>query len=122
MQQQAALAYRQTAQKTASPRDLEANLLTRSASQLHRIRENWDAEIVNLDSALMFNRKIWTVFLSSVTKDDHPLPQPIRQNIANLGLFVMNQTLEIMASPVPHKLDSLITINREIAAGLRGNG
>lgn len=122
MQQQAALAYQQTAQKTASPRELEANLLTRSASQLTRIRDNWDAEIANLDSALTFNRKIWSVFLASVTKEDNPLPQPIRQNIANLGIFVMGQTFEIMAQPLPHKLDSLISINRAIAAGLRGHG
>lgn len=119
MQNQAALAYQQTARQTASPRELEASLLSRSASQLERIRENWDFDFETLDSALTFNRKIWSVFLSSVTREDSPLPQPIRQNIANLGIFVMNHTLDIMAAPQPAKLTALISINREIAAGLR---
>ncbi len=42
MQQQAALAYQQTAKKTASPRELEASLLSKSAAQLQRIRDDWD--------------------------------------------------------------------------------
>ena len=42
MQQQAAQAYQQVAKRTGNPRDLEANLLSRSAADLQRIRENWD--------------------------------------------------------------------------------
>jgi flagellar protein FlaF len=56
-----------------------------------------------------------------VTKDDHPLPAPVRENIANLGIFVMGQTYEILAGKNPAKLDPLININRQISAGLRGN-
>ena len=46
----------------------------------------------------------------------------IRQNVANLGLFVMNQTLSLMAEPQREKLGALISINRELAAGLLGRG
>jgi flagellar protein FlaF len=48
------------------------------------------------------------------------LPELVRQNVANLGLFVMNQTLSLMAEPRREKLVPLISINREIAAGLMG--
>jgi flagellar protein FlaF len=48
------------------------------------------------------------------------LPAPIRQNVANLGLFVFNHTLAIQADPKPESLGSLININRELAAGLLG--
>jgi flagellar protein FlaF len=44
----------------------------------------------------------------------------VRQNIANLGLFVFNHTLAILADPRPETLGSLISINRELAAGLLG--
>jgi len=44
----------------------------------------------------------------------------VRQNVANLGMFVMNQTLSLMAEPQREKLLPLISINREIAAGLLG--
>lgn len=107
------------AKRTATPRDLEANLLSQSAAQLQRIRENWDSCEHELPGALKFNRKLWNVFLTSVTKDDNPLPAPVRQNVANLGLFVMKQTISVEAHPQAGKLDVLININRELAAGLR---
>ena len=47
------------------------------------------------------------------------LPDKLRENIANLGLFVMKQTVSMQDNPVPQKLDTLININRELAAGLR---
>ena len=40
--------------------------------------------------------------------------------MANLGLFVMNHTVAVMSDPRPEHLGSLITINREVAAGLLG--
>jgi flagellar protein FlaF len=58
--------------------------------------------------------------VTSATSPDNPLPPGVRQNVANLGLFVFNHTLAIMANPRPESLGSLITINRELAAGLLG--
>ncbi|UJQ95430.1 flagellar biosynthesis regulator FlaF [Mariluticola halotolerans] len=121
MQHQAAQAYQQVARNTVSPRDLEANLLSKSAASLQRIRDNWDEERGGLGDALLYNRKLWTLFVESVTKDDNPLPEAIRQNVANLGLFVLKQTVETQLEPDAQKLNSLININREVAAGLRGN-
>ena len=54
-----------------------------------------------------------------MTGEESKLPDKLRENIANLGLFVMKQTVSMMDNPVPQKLDSLININRELAAGLR---
>lgn len=119
MQQQAALAYQQTAKKTASPRELEASLLSKSAAQLQRIRDDWDNKKPELDGALTYNRKLWTVFMTSVTSDENPLPTLIKQNVANLGIFVMNHTMSTLANPEARKLDVLININKELAAGLR---
>ncbi|GLQ18852.1 flagellar biosynthesis regulator FlaF [Maritalea porphyrae] len=119
MQQQAAAAYQQTAKKTASPRELEASLLSKSAAQLQRIKDDWDNKQSELEGALTYNRKLWTVFLTSVTKDENPLPIAIKQNVANLGIFVMNQTITVLARPAPEKLAVLININQELAAGLR---
>jgi len=119
MQHQAALAYQTIAKKTVSPRDSEANLLSRSATNLQLVRDAWEIDNSGLDEALDFNRKIWSVFLTSVTGTENPLPDAIKQNIANLGIFVMKQTLEVKAEPAPQKLDTLININRQLAAGLR---
>jgi flagellar protein FlaF len=59
------------------------------------------------------------VFIDAVTSDDNRLPVPVRQNIANLGVFVMGETFSLMTKPQPDHLVSLIQINRGIAEGLR---
>ena len=58
------------------------------------------------------------VLVTSATGPDNPLPDAVKQNVANLGLFVFSHTLRLMADPAPELLGVLITINREIAAGL----
>ena len=45
-------------------------------------------------------------------------PAQLRNNIANLGAYVFKRTMEVLADPKKEKLDVLIDINREIAAGL----
>lgn len=120
--QHAARAYGTVAQQTANPRELEVQLLLRAASRLQAVHDDWEGGITQLDHALLFNRKLWTIFLSSVTRVDNPLPAEIRQNVANLGLFVMNHTMTIMGEPRRERLPALININRELAAGLRANG
>jgi flagellar protein FlaF len=115
----AAQAYRTVATKTSSPRELEADLLLRAASRLQSIQQTWEESKETLGDALLYNRKLWSIFLTSATSDDNPLPRDIRQNIANLGLFVMNHTVATLANPQPERLSTLININRELAAGLR---
>jgi flagellar biosynthesis activator protein FlaF len=117
----AAQAYGTIAKQVASPRELEANLLLKAASRLQAVQDGWDNTRPQLDDALLYNRKLWTIFMTSITTPDHPLPAEIRQNVANLGLFVINQTISILSNPQPEPLTSLISINRELAAGLRGS-
>jgi flagellar protein FlaF len=116
--QNAANAYAKVSKQTASPRDLEASLLLKAASRLQVIKDSWDANRANLDEALLYNRKLWTIFMSSVARADNPLPRETRQNVANLGLFVMNHTLSATYERRPEQLTPLISINRELAAGL----
>jgi|SRR4051794_28951126 flagellar biosynthesis activator protein FlaF len=118
--QQAATAYTKVAQATQSPRELEAAILMKAATRLQAIRDDWDGRRRELFEALTYNRKLWTVLVSSTTEADNPLPVGIKQNVANLGIFIFNHTLAVMTQPAPERLAILIDINREIAAGLRG--
>ena len=118
--QHAAQTYGKIAKQTANPRELEADLLLKAAARLQAIHDAWDSKRADLDEALIYNRKLWTIFVTSATNPDNPLPAGIRQNVANLGVFVFNQTLAIMTNPKPENLGSLININRELAAGLLG--
>jgi len=118
--QNAAQAYGAVAKQIVNPRELEADLLLKAASRLQAIHDGWDRQKADLNDALLYNRKLWSIFLTSVTSPDHPLPAAIRQNVANLGLFVMNRTVSMMSDPQREHLGSLININRELAAGLLG--
>ena len=119
--QSAAQTYRSVARKTSNLRELEANLLLQAAARLQSVHDSWDNSSTSLGDALLFNRKLWTIFLTSVTNNDNPLPAELRQNIANIGIFVINHTLNVMGNPKPERLRSLININRQLAAGLNGN-
>jgi flagellar protein FlaF len=111
-------AYGKVARQIATPRELEANLLLRAAAHLQAVRNEWNERQADLHEALLFNRKLWTILMTSVASEDNQLAVGIRQNVANLGLFVMKQTVAAAGAPHPDKLRSLININRELAAGL----
>ena len=93
-------AYRTVAKQIASPRELEADLLLKAAARLQAVhRQLGAASRSDLDDALLYNRKLWTIFLGSAMNDDNPLPAEIRQNVANLGMFIMNQTIAVTSDP-----------------------
>jgi flagellar biosynthesis activator protein FlaF len=116
----AAQAYSRTSHTTASPREIEAQALLKAARQLLDVQANWTGPDKNLHSALLFNRRLWSIFMSAVEANDSPQSLEIRQNIANLGVFVMKQTVDMQLNPDPAKLNSLIDINCNLAAGLSG--
>lgn len=112
----------QRVQTTLGPRQLEAHLLLKAAAQLQSFKDNWSFEAEAVSDALTLNRKLWTILGTSATEESNPLPLEIKENIANLTVFVLQRTLDIMEDPTPEKLSALITINRSLAQGLRGQG
>lgn len=116
----AAQAYARTSQTTASPREIEAQALLKAARQLQEVQTNWNGPDRNLHNALMFNRRLWSIFLTEAEANENPNSLEVRQNIANIGIFVLKQTIEMQMDPHPSKLKSLIDINCNIAAGLAG--
>jgi flagellar protein FlaF len=116
-----AQAYARTAQKVATPRDIEAQALFKAVRKLQEVVDRWDETDEGLIDALMFNRKLWSIFVSDAISDQNPEKIDIRQNIANIGIFVLTQCAALQLKPEVDKLRTLIEINRNIAAGLGGN-
>ena len=116
----AAQAYARAANTTVSPREIEARALLKAAKQLHDVATDWTGADERMHAALLFNRKLWAIFMSAAMEEDNPQPREVRQNIANIGIFVMKQTSDMQVNPDPNKLQTLIDINRNIAAGLSG--
>jgi len=117
----AAQAYARVAQTTSSPREIEAQALLKAANKLQAVLNDWD-KVRNdeIAEAVLFNRKLWSIFLSAATDDNNQQVVGIRQNVANIGMFVMTQTYELQLNPRAELLPPLIEINRNLAAGLSG--
>ena len=91
----AAQAYARTSQTTTSPREIEAQALLKAARQLQEVQTNWTGPDKTMHNALLFNRRLWSIFMSAVETNDNPQPMEVRQNIANIGVFVMKQTVDM---------------------------
>ena len=120
MQQAAAQAYAKTAQQTVHPRELEAIALTKAASRLQAAVELEDMSREDWVATLRYNRQLWILFATSVTRPDNPLPDEVKANIANLAIFIFKQSLVAERDRTEASVRPLISINRNIAAGLRG--
>jgi flagellar biosynthesis activator protein FlaF len=116
----ASKAYANVAKETVGPRELEARLLLEAAAKLQAVHNSWCDKPQGLSDAVLYNRRLWIIFIDAVMRDDNKLPVTIRQNILNIGLFVMGETFSLMTRPRPDHLANLIRINRAIAASLRG--
>ncbi|WP_336486649.1 flagellar biosynthesis regulator FlaF [Methylobacterium nigriterrae] len=115
-----ASAYARVSQVAMSPREAEAAVLIKAARQLQSVRDDWANQAPALNQALVFNQKVWTILASAATEADNPLPPDVKQNLANLAVFVFRRIIDTMAEPKADKLSALISINHNLAAGLHG--
>ena len=112
-------AYAKTAMTGTSQRELEAAALMKAAVRLKTVQDQWDTDHSDLDGALAYNRKLWTILATSATEADSPLPPDLRRNISLIAIFIFNRSLDLIIEPKREDLDVLIEINRNIAAGLQ---
>ncbi len=117
----AAGAYGTNAQKNATdPREVEARVLLKSAQLMQDLQKSWDQKPKEaLEDILKYNRNIWMMFYDTAiesTEDARPIE--LRNNIFSLANFIFKREIDILAKPEAKKLDVLVKINRDIAAGL----
>lgn len=118
---QASSAYGDNAQKNApDQRELEARVLIKSANKLKALQDDWqNIKLEMLEESLRYNRSIWVMFYdAAIENEGDNRPNDLRSNIINLANFIFKRETEIMTAPEAKKLDILISINQDIAAGL----
>jgi flagellar protein FlaF len=120
MSSAATQAYTRVANATGSPRELEASALLMAANKLQAVMTNANATFEQMSEALLFNRKLWTIFLSETQREGNPQPLEVREKVANIGIFVLSHTAALQISRQRQHFKPLIDINRNIAAGLAG--
>lgn len=116
-------AYKATMKTTLSGRELEASILTKAANLLKACQDDWDSSrhFERLDEALVFNQRVWTIFQDELIREDNPLPNQLKSDILSLSIFIDKRIVDVMRDPSPEKLNIIIDINLNLAAGLRGS-
>lgn len=121
---QAAGAYDTHAQAhTPNQRELEGRVLLKSNRMLQDLVKNWEERPKGLlEETLTYNRRIWMLFYdTAIENKDGGRPNDLRSNIINLANFIFKREMEILADPKKHQLNILISINKEVSAGLMTN-
>lgn len=115
-------AYQNTEKATMSGREIEAAALTKAGLMLKDCQDNWNAgdRDAMLSDAIKFNQLVWSVFQGELVQPENSLPKELRQDILSLSLFIDKRLFDVLAYPEPQKLTSVIDINFNLAAGLRG--
>ncbi len=114
-------AYDTVNKETMPGREIEAAVLTKAARKLKDCQDSWDVENRDekLSEALKFNQLVWSIFQGELKKEDNPLNRKLRADLLRLSAFVDRRIFETIADPSPEKLNIVININNNIAAGLR---
>lgn len=119
--------YAETQNNSSNPRQTEARALLEAARKLSDAKDakNEDGSInkESFEGALRFNWKLWTILQADMMDEDNPLPNELKANLLNLSGFIDKRTVSSLSDLKPNtqKLDILISINRNIAAGLLSN-
>ena len=111
------------AKKTSGFSGRENGEIEKSEHSLKESKKKWGKgkEANRIAEALSYNQKIWTFFQNELMNPRNPLPYELKENIIRLGIYVSARISYINEVPSPDKLDSIIEINLNLAAGLTAN-
>ena len=116
-------AYQMVESATISGRETEARVLTKAALKIKNCRDNWDAadRRKKMDEALTYTQRVWSLIQGDLLDENNPLPRNLKENILRLSAFVDKRIFNVMAYPTPEKLNIIIDIHLNLAAGLRNS-
>ena len=114
-------AYSKAQHASLSGREAEAAVLMKGAALLRHVQTHWSSpeRDRSLEAALRYNQRLWTFFQVALLDEQNPLPQQMKEGVLRLSAFVDKRIFDVLTYPAAEKLDILIAINSNIAAGLK---
>jgi flagellar biosynthesis activator protein FlaF len=85
-------------------------------SLLRRAREKGNSSRECVD-ALLFLRRLWTMFLNDLTNPENGLPPELRANLISIGLWIMKEA-DLIRLRQSENFDGLIEMNSILRDGL----
>lgn len=114
-------AYAKVSRSALTPREAEAAVLMKAVGKLRALSDDPAASPAALNEALVFNQTVWTLLAGAVADPANPLPDELRANVTSLAVFVFRTIVDTMIAPTRKKIETLITLNHHLAAGLQGD-
>ena len=105
-------------------RDTDARALLTCAYRLEEARGLLQTDPKSRDylrqmaEAVRQNQRLWTIFQVAVADPQSPLPQNLRSTLFNLSRYVDKTSFRCIGKFNPELMESLINVNRILAAGL----
>jgi flagellar protein FlaF len=96
----------------ASPQENEILAFSMANTQLAKA-ETEPARI----NALYNNQQLWSVLVKDVALSSNQLPDPLKQQITELGVWAMRYSTQAIANKWP--VEPLVEVNRNMIEGLR---
>jgi flagellar protein FlaF len=107
------------AMESGNPQQTLAWGLTTTARKLAAVQSPGTPKEAFLD-AVRLNWRLWTIIQAEQADPECKTTREVRESMLSLANFIDKHSIDILAGPSPDKLDVLISINRNIAAGLLG--
>ncbi|NTU76448.1 MAG: flagellar biosynthesis regulator FlaF [Alphaproteobacteria bacterium] len=110
-------AYTSFQREDETVRQTEAHALLSCASRMEAARKA-EGEMEIYIEAIKHNQQLWTLFQVALCEPDNPLPLDLKITLLNISRYVDKTSFQALTEYKPDSLESLININRTIAAGL----
>jgi len=111
-------AYAQEADSSATvARDREYQVFQQSIDLLE-LAETEGVGTMAATQALVFSRRLWTVLLEDLSREENTLPAETRANFISIGLWVLRECQDISLGK-SNNFRGLIDVSRSIQDGLK---
>lgn len=108
-------AYGKIVRATERPREIELRIFEQVTAALED-SDQPGTHFTRRIAAIHRNRELWCTLICDLADDDNKLPRPLRARLISLGIWVSNETDQLLQSGA--KLVDLIEVNRAIIRGL----
>lgn len=109
--------YTATQRSEETPRETEARALLSCASRLDAACKP-DCSEDEWAAAIKHNQQLWTIFQVCLCEKENPLPSELKGLLLNLSTYIDKVSMQALTERKPGLLQEIISINRNIAAGL----
>ncbi len=112
------MAYAQEVASSAkTARDGEREIVQQSI-ELLELADKAGAKSWEATEAILFTRRLWTLFLEDLGRNENSLPAEIQANLISIGLWVLRQCDEIRLRK-SNNFRGLIEVSKSIRDGLK---